>query len=356
MLLLIQAAYSDYERLPQMADLLTKLGPYPNHRAAVLHTQDVPTQSVEEFLARIRPLFAGVNSEAIRTNSKGWPHACNQSFQKVAQWMATKLPNPLPWYNFELDNVPLQKGWLDALQKEYDDAKKDFMGVIVNTRGLAKDSEGKMVSVPTGEKHMVGTGIYPPQYGNTSVKVPFLARHMIWGGRLPEPYDVQIRHEVVPYAHHTNLIAHRFKTVNYRVVGDKLVCDNAPDNPATADHSAPIPPGTLVVHGVKDDSLAKWVLAGGVIPTPAAKAPEPVQGEPEPAKTEPLPVSKDKPSFIVHRVKSILKDGNPRRLPKLAEELGVDKELLRKEIEAPNSGLEIINPGWVRVKTVSQSP
>lgn len=349
MLLILQASHSDYERLPQMADLLTKLGPYPNHRVAILHTQDVPTQSVEEFLARIRPLFAGVDSEAIRTNSKGWPHACNQSFQKVAQWAAKQT---LPWYNFELDNVPFP-GWLDALQKEYDDAKKDFMGVIVNTRGLAKDSEGKMVSVSTGEKHMVGTGIYPPQYGNTSVKVPFLARHMIWGGHLPEPYDVQIRHEVVPYAHHTNLIAHRFKTVNYRVEGDKLVCDNAPDNPATADHSAPIPPGTLVVHGVKDDSLAKWVLAGGVIPTPAAKAPEPLS--PALTPVEPATPAADTPKqgFLAYRVRKLMEDGMGRRLQKLAEELKMDKDELRKQIEAPDSGLEIVAPGWVRVKTIN---
>jgi hypothetical protein len=234
------------------------------------------------------------------------------------------------------------------------------MGVVVSTRGITIEG-GKPISVPTGEKHMVGTGIYPAHYGKTSVKVPFVARHMMWAGSsAPEPYDVQIRHETAPKAHNTKLIAHRFKTVNYRIEDEKLVCDNAPGNPESASHATPVPHGTLVVHGVKDASLAKLVLGGMTIPKEkeaaraVATAPD---VDPEAPKTEEIEVvSKTQPSFIAFQVHKVLKAGGSWRLPALAEELKIDKDVLRAEIEKPESGLEILKPsGWVKVKSVSQS-
>lgn len=343
--LLITASHADYERMPQMAELLKKQGPYPGHGIVLLHTQDVPAQEAETFIDSVRSLFNSAKVVAITALARSWPAGSAQCFIEVCRWAAMNATGPC--YNFELDNVPMKKGWLDTLEREYHGAGQPFMGCVVKTRGFV---DGQPVS--TGERHMVGTGIYPHDFAKRSVKLNSVARIMAWVKTPLEPYDIQLRHEIVPQAHHTNKIAHRFKTVNYRIEGGQLVCDNQPGNPEAASHAAPVGADVCVVHGCKDDSLAKLVLAGTAVPELTTKpAPEPELPTAPAAKPNAAPAN-----FLVFRIKEKLKDGKGRRVKAFAEELEISEDQLREAIAAPNSGLEIINPGYVRPKAKVDVP
>lgn len=167
---------------------------------------------------------------------EGWPESCNHLFYGSARMVAGNA-----FYFMEADNMPLSPGWFDELLSEYRRAGKPYMGVIGDTKYLNRRTGEKI----TRGKHMVGTGIYPADFLKICPSVHYMDRR---------PYDICIEEDVVPLCHHTDLIAHRWGTVNYRRENGAIVMD---DRDPQFEYAAPIPPQAVVVHGCKDGSLFK---------------------------------------------------------------------------------------------------
>jgi hypothetical protein len=347
---IIPTSHGDHQRLPLLAKQIKAFGPYRGHHLTVAPTQDVPLQVAEEFKATLDGLFDSIDIQAVKTSRNSWPIGPNQQFREVARLAEAKR---MFWFFMEPDCALLRKTWLEELDTAMSDAErlgKRFLGAVVPTRGFEKGSDGTLIPV-NGPPHMVGFGIYHPDLAKWSVKMPYLDRQFVFSTTPVEPFDTSMRDEIVPHAQHTFLIQHNFRTVNYRKDGDKIICDNAPGNPETASHVKPIDPRACILHGVKDDSLANLIMGGAdTSKSPVPKTEEKPKTE---APKEPAPKG-DKPSYLVFKAKEILKEGTAYRVKQMADKLEITEEVLRAEIDKPNSGLEIVNPGWIRVKSVSQ--
>lgn len=80
-----------------------------------------------------------------------WPIVQNHQFQETATFLYNKR-NGKPWFWWEPDCTPLKEGWLDALEREYNEGGKPFMGHIVSGDPF---QNGKTI------EWMTGCGIYP---------------------------------------------------------------------------------------------------------------------------------------------------------------------------------------------------
>jgi len=174
---------------------------------------------------------------------EGWPESANHMFYSLAQELA-RHENKEPWYFMEADNRPLQPCWLEALQQEYIAAGKPYMGAV---------NDSRLTNLQTGEtfirgKHMVGTGVYPADF-LSRCKTIDTVQNFAW--------DVHIGPEIIHEVHDTKLIAHRFRTCNYRREGSVLVCDNFEPKPYQHLYAAPVSQEAVILHGCKDDSLDK---------------------------------------------------------------------------------------------------
>ncbi len=138
----------------------------------------------------------------------------NSSFRQVAwHFYHAKLG---PYFWCELDCIPLQKDWMDRLESEYKTCGKPFMGANV-----------EIENVPP---HMSGNGIYV----NVPENAPTLIQRTEWkpkgqGLRYELAFDIAGAREVMPKAHFTTLIQHkfRFKGFESRYEFDAVIDKNA---------------------------------------------------------------------------------------------------------------------------------
>lgn len=352
MLLAIPVSQSDVHLLDKRVDLIKKLGPYPRHVLAIVPDITVE-QPAKEALEKLSPLFS--RAELLRVNLNGitgWPLASNKHFKLAAQAIHA-LGIREAFYFFELDNTPLCSGWLDRLHDEYVSANKPYMGCVVPTRGFQDTPQGRVPIL--GEPHMVGTGIYPPNYAAYSPKIQHIDRVAAFTGMPLEPFDVAIRHEVIPHSHSTNLIQHLWRTCNFRKEGKQIVCDDMPGVGPNESHKAPVSSSAVVVHGCKDDSLPNLLLSAAdpiVSPTTdgavagasaADSCASPVAGD---QSSDGLPKHK---TFIGTQVGKLVAD-KPMRIKELAKLLKLELDQLKAEIDNPVNGLVLSNKaGWVKL-------
>lgn len=353
MLLAIPVSAADVHLLPKRVEAILKFGPYSNHVLAICPDVTVE-QPAKEAMAKLGPLFKQAEYLPVNLNGiTGWPLASNKHFKLVAQRINESGIREA-FYFFELDNVPMRKGWLDEIHNEYVEANKPYMGCVVPTRGFRNTPNGPVAE--DGEPHMVGTGIYPPNLWAYSVKLKTVDRQAFISALPIEPFDVAMRHEVTPSAHCTKLIQHLWRTQNYRKEGDQIVCDDTDGVTANESHKAPVCPNAAVIHGCKDDSLLNLVLKGPPVyshPAACATAGESAVGSSNPlvAGVQPsdeIPKS-NYPSFLGKKIQVLL-DGKSMKASDLAKKLEVTIESVKAEVANPNNGLTISGPAqWVKV-------
>lgn len=80
----------------------------------------------------------------------GYPGGANRMFVFTAR-RAAKDGKPFLW--IEADMVPLERGWLDAVKREYKRKKKPFLGPILHIYS---------------DPHLNGTAVYPPDWEERS--------------------------------------------------------------------------------------------------------------------------------------------------------------------------------------------
>jgi hypothetical protein len=345
MLLAIPVSASDAKNLPHTAEIFKKFGPYAGFQCAIFARLEIENEA-RVFAEQIKPLFSNLDIHIIDFHSNGATEAAAKHFRAVAQTVSEKYTAG-PWYFYELDNTPIQIGWLSKLQREHHESGKAHMGAIVPTRGFSIMQDGSL-KPSFGDPHMVGTGIYHHAMGALSPNIGQLDRSMPWAGPL-EPFDIRLRYEVVPHAHNTILIQHNWNTGNYRVENGQIVCDDLSGD-VNLSHAKPYDGHAVVVHGCKDGSLAKLVLADKI----TTKAPESNKVEPKTAVEEPKSLTGQEgqlPSvgFLAFRIKGVVEASKDRlTAKKIAEQLGVKIDEIVSACSETGSGLKVAGPPkWV---------
>jgi hypothetical protein len=164
-----------------------------------------------------------------------WPMGANWVFYCTALFIGMSLNQPFLW--LEPDCVPLKEGWLKALEDEYADCGKPFMGPILQTNMPSAHPE-----------YMNGTAIYP---GNALTYFDASMIDFLNGGG--HAFDVASARRVIPLAYPTRKIQHYWGSDRATCTTFKLT-KTADDlaNVFTPDH---LFPEAVLYHRVKDDSL-----------------------------------------------------------------------------------------------------
>jgi hypothetical protein len=164
------------------------------------------------------------NTEQLRSAS-----GPNSAFRQVAWHFYHGQLGAYFWC--ELDCIPLRKDWLDRLETEYKSCGKPFMGAHV-----------QIESVP---EHMSGNAIYV----NVPELAPGLVQRTNWTPKGQSQsyelaFDIAGAREVLPKAHFTNLIQHKFRFKGFE---------------SRAEFDAVIDPNAVVFHSDKSGSIYPYL-------------------------------------------------------------------------------------------------
>lgn len=187
----------------------------------------------------------------------GWPVASSSHFAATA-FTLPKIGWNGPWLWMELDMLPVQKGWLQALRNGYQLCGKPFMGNVVPT---AWTEEGKLV-VKEDDDMMMGCGVYPANMHADERFRPLLADLVKPPPRNPNtPFDFYLRHAMrhAGFAD-TKLIADMWQTHEYKRTGKGITCKPVPLDKPRRERGGLVPSEAVIVHGCKDGSLAELLL------------------------------------------------------------------------------------------------
>lgn len=266
----------DHHLLEPNIAVLRHIGGLERHNATFIPTKEV-SGHIANAVDGLKTIMNDVQVKVMpETPTEGWPVACNKHFSFTVQAM---MGCGTPWMLWELDCWARQAGWLDALSTEYNQVRREkpMMGMIEKIR-YTPGSTHK----PFGETCLVGAGaIYPEGFGKQGRNYGFnwkFAPNALTPDGKPIPYDTYQAGELRRFSHKTELMQHLWGTVNYRrnEVGD-IICDPKDGNPEGTDHSGIVRPNAAVIHGCKDDSLAKLILSEGNVQRAVFKKdPEPV--------------------------------------------------------------------------------
>lgn len=165
-----------------------------------------------------------------------------------------------PWFWLELDAIPLKAGFIDAIEAEYIRGGMPFMGAHV-----------VIDKVP---EHLTGNSVCPQ---NVPELAPTLIQHTNWidsGKEYELAFDIAGAKEVLPKAHFTNLIQHRFRHPGFKT---------------RAEVDALLDPNAVIFHSNKDGSLISFLK--GEEPPQEEKRTERWENVPLEEAQTPLPIS-----------------------------------------------------------------
>ena len=164
------------------------------------------------------------NTEQLRSAS-----GPNSAFRQVAWHFYMNKLGPYFWC--ELDCIPLRKDWLDRLETEYKSCGKPFMGAHVQIESVPEHMSGNAiyVDVPEQAPGLVQRTNWTPRGQNQSFELAF---------------DIAGAKDVLPKAHFTNLIQHKFRFKGFE---------------SRAEFDAVIDPNAVVFHSDKKGTIYKYL-------------------------------------------------------------------------------------------------
>ena len=251
MLIVIPVSEADANLIDDFAKVVRFFGPYNKKHELLVVSRPADALHGAKLLTRLSGLF---NKESIYFFEKdgltGWPLGPNHYWAETIRHLQYERKNKLPWLWMELDMTPLKHGWIDALEREYKNCGKPFLGVLQNTTTVTHDG----IVIPIA-KHLVGAAIYPPDidpYCNIWKYVPKIAT----------AFDVLCEYDLVPHSHHTPLIQHNFRTQKYRYcpLSDCIRGEDHNNFPSGLRFDKPVDPKAVLLHGCDDGSLAKLLV------------------------------------------------------------------------------------------------
>jgi hypothetical protein len=209
---------------------INALGGCPEHNLLLAADANVQWDVVLDMIALGNKSFRNTGVITTKESVTGWPKGSNVLFKTVAQHCKDHHTAFL-W--LEPDCVPLRKGWIDEIQKAYNERTKPFMGRIYS----ATDP-----GVPS--KMMSGIGVYPENaidlIGNAC--------------DTDKAWDVMVADLVVPKCDNTRLIHHFWGQPNLAPTFSAVRTPQSPINTFTFEM---IDPESVIFHRNKDGTLIK---------------------------------------------------------------------------------------------------
>jgi hypothetical protein len=275
MKIVIPMSSKDIHLLPsflEVQDYLKVLADFP----VVLVPSGATAFEAEGAADRLRLFCSSVSVMDVGYQELGqWPQGPNQHWIRTVYALAAAGNNDI-WFWNELDCLPNQGDAYQVIKTAHGSGGKLFCGRIVDTPH--RDGAGNIIK-EKDDVMMMGCGVYP---ANMQMAPNFgpIAKGFIDGVN-GEPFDKFIRWFAAKHGmSHTDAIGDRWNTGNYRLEDGVLKCDALPTEFASRDHSKTDIRNAVVIHGCKDDSLAKLVLDGYFEKSKAtvsfAEAPQPV--------------------------------------------------------------------------------
>lgn len=168
-------------------------------------------------------------------DENAWPKAANFCFATLARHIEENNLAPY-WLWLESDCVFIRAGALDAIETEYKQAKKHFLGALVSVHTAEMD-------VPD---HGSGIAVYPglmTRYAGLAL----ISFDIAW--------DVAAKDQILPQLHRTKLIVHAWKHPSFKDQSevDNLLAAN---------------PEMMIFHSSKDGSLVDLLRARMNLPAP----------------------------------------------------------------------------------------
>lgn len=278
--LVVPVSQADFHQLDGWMSVYRALGGTPKHPITFIPVPSLAALT-EQAASSIGSLAAEVKILPLHLDFiKPWPHGPNEHFYWSIFRLFTPrhgIENKLPWLWCELDALPMVHGWLDQLEVEYMMTFQQNPGYLGIVRPMPKPmGQGRIIRDPN-DPYMTGVCIYPPDFtAQTDGQWRSLITQVVFrdeptdgrGGVTPtvqpavEPWDQMLRNYMRKHWAQSHLMDDRWRTLNYREVGGgRIICDSAPNNPFGADLSGEINPRAVLVHGCKDESLARLILA-----------------------------------------------------------------------------------------------
>src|SRR5580765_3963710 len=221
MIVVIGFTVNDHNLCRKLAAWMKKLGPYPGHRAMLVRDSRVTDEHHISNL--LRECFDQVQEVTYPDDGHNqWAFSANKMFNRAAKEIQYS-PMPLPWLWCEPDAVPMRKGWLDELVKEYDAERKPFLG--------------DRVAVDDVPLHCSGVAIYPPRITDFAWKIG-IADDVAW--------DCFAADQIVPNAHFTEKIVHNWQHGPFKSMSE---VDNL-----RSQH-----PEMVLFHSDKSGTLIDWL-------------------------------------------------------------------------------------------------
>ncbi len=247
----IPVSSSDVNLLPKFTEVLVHHGNLHQHSILVAPTVSVEAEAYAAA-AELRGICPVVDVHSVPDFDGGWPQAPNQHWAHVAMYLDSS-GNTYPWFWMELDTVPLQSNWADALQREYNQCGKPLLGVVVPTIGEA-----------AGDTTMLGVAVYPSYVKNLVNMAPLFNDLLKAGDQsVKEPFDHYLRWVFARAGvAHTELLLDQWDTGEYVREFDGFIGKPLMSRQGRL-RSANVPFTALLVHGCKDDSLMRLVLGDG---------------------------------------------------------------------------------------------
>jgi hypothetical protein len=170
--------YSNAELATIWMDWVAELGGVSNHHLMLLgpHGFELPP-SVKAW--------GSYDFNADRRNVVGWPQGPNSMFEQVG-WLLALRKNKDPWLWCEPDAIPLRPTWVTEIEREYREARKPFMGSVIEAG----------TSFP---KHMNGNGVYPANFFGLAPRLMDPKAGQI-------AFDIRAASQIIPQCHSTSLI------------------------------------------------------------------------------------------------------------------------------------------------------
>src|SRR6185436_1135095 len=143
-----------------------------------------------DLLALAQEAFGDAKLITTDRSEEGWKQGANVLFLTAAQYL--EEGSKKPWLWLEPDAVPLKSGWLNTLEKLYQQANIPFLGFIY---------EFSPTDPPMAPfKLMSGVAIYPPDAWSRMAKAVKFSPNLA--------FDVACASITTDHGLHTNLIQH----------------------------------------------------------------------------------------------------------------------------------------------------
>jgi hypothetical protein len=193
--------------------------------------------------------FRSVETLNLDSVPQGWPVAPNVLFERAMYHCATAHPTE-PVLFLEPDTTVTRPTWLREIAAAYLAHGKLFMGAVRDTYG----GDGKGNRIVVG-KHMVGMGVYPPGFYFQSDIIRYL--HTSPAIQNARGFDISLGNEVlIAGCYDSPLFSHAWRTRNYRMEGQFIVCDRQNPEANFDEPNLRIP---ALIHGCKDTSVIDLV-------------------------------------------------------------------------------------------------